>query len=108
MPASTRKETLPFSVEDILQAVMNTVKRLKWIVVGANLKSGVIEARTGTSFKSWCENVSIRIFPESPGSSLVVTSKSANGFYAWGKNSDNLNDLFAQFTFDVLKLHLAS
>ncbi len=87
---------------------MNAVKRLKCIVLGANLKSGVIEAGTRTSFKSWGENVSIRIFPESPGSSLVVTSKSANGFYDWGKNSDNLNDFFAQFTFEGLKLHLAS
>ena len=105
MPTATRKEVFRLSLKDALQATLDTVKNLKWTAV--ETKNGEIKARTRISLKTWGEEISIKILPESIGTSIIVTSTTSQ-LVDWGKNNDNLKDFFAQFTLGVLKSHLES
>ena len=104
--ASSRKEVLSLGATELFQAARNAVEKLNWNIVEADPYNGKIFAKTKMGFKSWGEDIYVRISPEPAGSTIEVTSRLSSQLRDWGKNTDNQKDFFAQLGFEILKLHL--
>jgi len=84
-----RKKTYPRLYDEIFEASLSTVKKLGWKVTSQNREKGEIKAKTGTTLRSWGENVTIDVTQETTGSTISVMSNAHSQLFDWGKDEKN-------------------
>jgi hypothetical protein len=84
-----QKITYARPYDETFQASLESIKRLGWKLVSQNKETGEIEAKTGTSLRSWGEDISIQLVRETTGTAISVASGSSFQLFGWGKNEEN-------------------
>lgn len=84
-----QKKTYPHPYDEIFEASLRTIKQLDWKLISKDRRAGEIKAQTGTTLRSWGEDVSIDVFREATGSTISVLSEAPFQLFDWGKNEEN-------------------
>lgn len=84
-----QKKTYSNPYDEIFEASLRTIKQLGWKLISHEKREGKIEAKTGTTLRSWGEDISIDVYQEATGSTISVLSEAHSQLFAWGKSEEN-------------------
>lgn len=84
-----RKETYRHPYDEIFEACLRLVKQLGWKLVSYDKAAGEIKAQTGTTLRSWGEDISIHVSEEATGTAISVLSEASSQLFDWGKSEEN-------------------
>lgn len=84
-----QKKTYPHPADEVFEASLRTIKQLGWKLVTQDKNEGEIKAKTGTTLRSWGEDISIDVYQEATGSTISVLSEAHSQLFGWGKNEEN-------------------
>lgn len=100
------REIAPCTQSDVFRAaitVLENAEKYKIEEMDANAYS--IRLKTGISWKSWGENVQITIGCLADSlSEIIITSTLKWGLLDWGKNQENLKEIFILIYGELSKL----
>jgi len=94
MVAETR--TYNYSLNQVLEASVRALKNCEFAVTEQS--SNIIKASTRASFRSWGENIQVKLFPITGGTKVDITSKPVFGIFDWGKSSENVRNIFSEIS----------
>ncbi|MEL7207362.1 MAG: hypothetical protein AAGK32_03860 [Actinomycetota bacterium] len=85
----------PFPYSDVFRTLVSVLPQHKMEVVGADESTGLIQAKTGITMRTWGENLTIRLgSPDGGGTTeMVVESNLKFGLVAWGKHEKNFETI---------------
>lgn len=78
----------------VFNACKQALENLGFDIESSNLRKGEIQATSGISFRSWGENVNIRITSISSSTKVRISSKSPAQLIDWGKSQENEEKIF--------------
>lgn len=84
-----RKKTYSRPYDEIFEASLGSVKQLGWRLISQNREVGEIKAQTGTTLRSWGEDIAIHLSEEAVGTTISVLSEARFQLIDWGKNEEN-------------------
>jgi hypothetical protein len=85
-----QKKTYSHPYDEVFEASLKSIKELGWNIVSHNKAAGEIKAKTGTTLKSWGEDISIHVSKEAATETTIsVYSQASFQLFAWGKNEEN-------------------
>lgn len=90
------KQVFEYSPDDTFSALKLALEKSShYSIKESSASARTISISTGVSWKSWGENLLITVSPVSGGYSEVsISSSSKYGLVDWGKNQNNLNQIF--------------
>jgi hypothetical protein len=86
------------SQRDMFEAAKIALRALQMQIQYDDIKEGVIEANTSTSWLSWGEDIQIRIIKKASGTLVRVKSTSKAQLLSWGTNSKNEEKIIQEIT----------
>ena len=79
----------------VFHAAVSALEAQQMSISAADPATGAIEASTGTTMRSWGEDLSIQVTAGEPGKvGVTITSKVKLQLVDWGKNKKNIDALF--------------
>lgn len=85
-----QKKTYPHPYDEVFEVSLKSIQELGWNLVSHNKAAGEIKAKTGTTLKSWGEDISIHVTREAATETTIsVLSQASFQLFAWGKNEEN-------------------
>lgn len=88
--------TIPVIADAVWDRVVQALNQLPGVVEVWE-DQGALIAAVDKTWKSWGENITVRVFPEAEGSSVQIRSECLypKQIVAWGKNKTNVKTLKA-------------
>lgn len=84
-----KNETYSNSRTEVYDAAIRSIKDLGWFTISTDRDAGLIRARTGTTLRSWGENISVRVSEEAGETTISVSSVPSSQVFNWGKDEEN-------------------
>ena len=94
--ATSKHETrlIAGTYDGVFRAVCDAA-RLQGMTIGAaDPASGHIQLSTGMTMMTWGENLGVTVRPTPSGVEVTITSSLKFGLVDWGKNGENIGNLF--------------
>lgn len=84
-----KKETYFNPRDDLFEASLESIKQLGWRLISRDRDAGKVRAETGTTLRSWGENISIYISQDAAGIAISISSEPSFQLIDWGKSEEN-------------------
>lgn len=84
-----QKKTYPSPYDEVFEVSLKSIKQLGWNIVSQNKGTGEIKAKTGTTLRSWGEDIAIKVAEEATGTTISIFSGSSFQLLDWGKSKEN-------------------
>jgi hypothetical protein len=98
------ERTFPVAREAAYSAAIATIVALGWQVTHSAPSEGIVTASTPVTMSTFGDNVTVHVVSVAPGQSRVdVTSATPRQVVDWGKNRENVERFYSQFTAAIRK-----
>jgi hypothetical protein len=92
--SKTETRVVPGVYDTVFQSVCQAAAAGGMTVAMADPQAGVIHLSTSMGLATWGENLTVHLRPAPAGVEVTVASSLKFGLVDWGKNQQNINDLF--------------
>jgi hypothetical protein len=94
--AATKTETrlIAGGYDAVFRAVCDAAVAQGMVVTAADPASGGIQLKTNMTMMTWGENLGVGVRPTPSGTEVTITSSLKFGLVDWGKNNENIGNLF--------------
>jgi hypothetical protein len=94
--AATKTETrlIAGPYDAVFRAVCDAAVAQGMVVIAADPASGGIQLKTNMTMMTWGENLGVSVRPAQAGTEVTVTSSLKFGLVDWGKNGENIGNMF--------------
>lgn len=92
--SKTETRLIPGAYDAVFRAVCDSAVSQGMVVIAADPASGGIQLKTNMTMMTWGENLGVSVRPAPGGTEVTVTSALKFGLVDWGKNGENIGNLF--------------